>query len=498
MKKVNRLKEAFMSKVKASLKRGEKLDFSKTVYVNNYTPITVIDHGLRPDGTEYGEFKILPYNLLRGRRHPERGFRSQAEARTLSQKEIISRFKKVHKGENLDYSEVVYKGIRKPVKIISHDLRPDGTEYGAFWQTPYCHLRGSTHPDISRDKRMGVYARPTPVYVNMVKAVHPNRPYDYSMVRFTGLRRYVNVICHAKGSNGNEHGIFRILGGNLLAGKGCPKCNAAASKAEWEIYSAIADVVGTENVLRRVKNVVKGQELDILIPKYNLAIEYNGLKWHSEKHGRGMKYHLTKTMACNRQGIRLIHVFEDEYIRNSRLVISRILHIIGSDKYNHVPEELCRLEIIDKVTADEFHESNNIGGTSDATIHYGLFFGNSLIAVQSYSQDTESPEIWTLARFSAHDAYDQWQLNKILMDHFIKDKTFKELRVSLDCCWFHSSDGDLYSQFGFELERYNPPNYCYTNGHGVRIDRNEAPNTVIHEYDKVWDCGSMVYVYHKR
>ena len=62
-------------------------------------------------------------------------------------KDFIKRAKEVHKNENLDYSQVEYINNRTAVKIIDHDLRPDGTEYGEFWQTPTNHLKGQTHPD---------------------------------------------------------------------------------------------------------------------------------------------------------------------------------------------------------------------------------------------------------------------------------------------------------------------------------------------------------------
>jgi hypothetical protein len=46
---------------------------------------------------------------------------------------FIKKALEVHKGENLDYSEVVYVNNRTPVKIIDHDLDENGVEYGEFW-----------------------------------------------------------------------------------------------------------------------------------------------------------------------------------------------------------------------------------------------------------------------------------------------------------------------------------------------------------------------------
>lgn len=72
--------------------------------------------------------------------------------------EFIEKAKRVHCGEDLDYSRAVYVNNRTPLCIIDHDLMDDGkTEYGEYWQTPYNHLRGQSHPlkrknKISRNK----------------------------------------------------------------------------------------------------------------------------------------------------------------------------------------------------------------------------------------------------------------------------------------------------------------------------------------------------------
>ncbi|MFW6130771.1 MAG: hypothetical protein ACOC56_06250, partial [Atribacterota bacterium] len=53
-------------------------------------------------------------------------------------------------------------------------------------------------------------------------------------------------------------------------------------------------------------------ELDIYLPDFNIAIEYNGLYWHSELNGKDRNYHLNKTNICENENIQLIHIFEDE------------------------------------------------------------------------------------------------------------------------------------------------------------------------------------------
>jgi endogenous inhibitor of DNA gyrase (YacG/DUF329 family) len=64
-----------------------------------------------------------------------------------------------------------------------------------------------------------------------------------------------------------------------------------------------------------VRNVIGG-ELDIFIPQKMVAIECNGVYWHSHLR-KDQMYHLNKTIQCEDLGIKLIHVFEGEL--NNRL-----------------------------------------------------------------------------------------------------------------------------------------------------------------------------------
>ena len=132
---------------------NENLDYSQVIYVNSKTPVEIIDHDLRPDGSEYGSYWQAPENHVRGQGHPDKRGCKISASKSESQDEIIRRFKEAHKNENLDYSQVVYVNMHTKVKIISHDLRPDGTEYGEFWQEPIAHIRGCTHPGIKKRGR---------------------------------------------------------------------------------------------------------------------------------------------------------------------------------------------------------------------------------------------------------------------------------------------------------------------------------------------------------
>src|SRR5690606_31366039 len=77
------------------------------------------------------------------------------------------------------------------------------------------------------------------------------------------------------------------------------------------------------------KSLLSGIEVDILIESHKLCIEYDGLYYHTERNGKDRNYHLNKTILANNLGYSLIHIFEDEWIRNKNLILNKIIHLIG-------------------------------------------------------------------------------------------------------------------------------------------------------------------------
>ena len=101
----------------------------------------------------------------------------------------------------------------------------------------------------------------------------------------------------------------------------CWKCYprlSGESKVELELLDFIKQYFPNAH---KDNELIKPQELDIVIPELKLAIEYNGNYWHSvehylEKYGNLDEYygyHLNKTIETNKKGYRLIHIWENEY-----------------------------------------------------------------------------------------------------------------------------------------------------------------------------------------
>lgn len=504
-------KNKFIEKAKI-VHADENLDYSQVKYKDNRTPVKIIDHDLKPDGTEYGEFWQTPWNHLKGQKHPDkRGMRISASKQS-KQEEIIERFKKVHVDENLDYSHVEYKGMHVKVKIISHDLRPDGTEYGEFWQEPVVHLKGCTHPDKGKLKQIKSHTSNTDKFVKKGKIVHADDDFDYSYVNYINNRTKVKIFCNKIGTNNKPHGIFETLPDNFLAGKGCPKCGNHLSTGEDYIFDEIAKEIGEDKIIKRNRTVLDGKELDLYIPSKNIAIEFNGIRWHCELFGKDKFYHLTKKNACVKKGIDLLHIFEDEYLFYKDALISKIKHILNLNKnLPKIGARKCAVKTVKHKTAREFLEKNHIQGSCNASEYIGLYFKDSLISVMAFTKENE--DNWILSRFASDINYIVQGASSKLLQYFLKHYKVNEIKTFLDRRWEHGGSENVYTKIGFKFDSILEPEYRYTNGHGKRIHKFNFRKQILHKkygfpltmteremteklgYYKIWDCGLIKYIY---
>ena len=110
----------------------------------------------------------------------------------------------------------------------------------------------------------------------------------------------------------------------------------SVSSSEIEIKSYL-EQWGIKNIISSDRSIIPPLELDIYLPDKKLAIEFNGLYWHSEIAGRKNKnYHLNKLNLCADKGIELIQIFEDEWIQKKNIVLALLKSKLGiiTNKYH--------------------------------------------------------------------------------------------------------------------------------------------------------------------
>lgn len=160
------------------------------------------------------------------------------------------------------------------------------------------------------------------------------------------------------------------------------------SKGTSHYENEIADFLKENNIsfTQNNRSVIKHYELDFYINEYNLAIEFDGLYWHSEEH-KEKYYHLNKTLACENQNIRLIHIFEDEWNFKKEIVKSMILAACGKFE-RKIFARKCEVKRLDKKDALEFIQQNHIQNTEkELSDSFGLIYNNELVQVCTFRKN---------------------------------------------------------------------------------------------------------------
>ena len=94
--------EIFKKKVMAMYPDGH-IDLSKFKYTNNRTKGCVIDHSLKNDGTEYGEYWQTPSNILKGQEHPGKRSSKISKSKSFPIDKVLEKCRAAHPNENLEY-----------------------------------------------------------------------------------------------------------------------------------------------------------------------------------------------------------------------------------------------------------------------------------------------------------------------------------------------------------------------------------------------------------
>ncbi len=295
----------------------------------------------------------------------------------------------------------------------------------------------------------------------------------------------------------------------------CPTCyprEIRISIGELEIFEFIKSL----NILKNNENlniessnrkIIKPLELDIYIPDKKIAIEFNGLWWHSEEY-KSQTYHMDKTQKCIKSNIQLIHIFEVEWMFKQEIVKSRLKQIIGGNNQKRIHARKCIIKEITPKRKNEFLEKFHIQGPDSSTIKLGAFYNEDLISVMTFSKGNISKGsksikgIWELNRFCSDSNFQIPGIAGKLLSHFKKNYVWKEIFSYADRRW---SQGNLYYKLGFELIHITGPNYWYIKNfrriHRFSLRKREDEPKEITErilrlnegYGIIWDCGSLKF-----
>lgn len=363
-------------------------------------------------------------------------------------------------------------------------------------------------PNCSRQIQNIEKTKTTEQFIEDLNKIYGEDAFDTTGLQYIKSSDYVTLKCNKCGR------IFRKEANSLLQGNGCPFHHLNVSIAEEEIRNYITSL--GEEVIYNDRTILNNRyEIDIYVPSKKIAIEYDGLYWHNELN-KTKDYHLSKTIECETNNIRLIHIFEDEWIDENKNKIwkSMLNSLLHKDTFRIFARK-CKVLQVDMKTSKNFLEKNHLQGYCNSQFNYGLFYNNELVSLMTFGKTRHfignSSHQYELLRFCN-------KLNTIvvgaaskLLKHFIKDLEPNNIVSYADRRW---SNGNLYEKLGFKLYNKSKPNYYYVIKNERKNRFNFRKSMLMKKYNcpsnmsehefclankwyRIYDCGCLCYEWNK-
>lgn len=295
-----------------------------------------------------------------------------------------------------------------------------------------------------------------------------------------------------------------------------------SSKNEFEIKQFLENEGVT--VIKRDRKQINPLELDLYLPDNKLAVEFDGLAFHSS----GLStcelakdipefYHLNKTEKCEDKGIQLFHIFENEWLNSNKKEIwkSMLLNKVGKSSRIYARKTIAKL--IKNEEAVTFCNNNHIQGGIHSSVSLGLFYSDELVAVMTFSKPRFNKNYdWELVRYCCKKYYAViGGASKLLK--FFRSNYQGSIISYANRRW---SNGSLYEKLGFDLLKVSKPSYFYFKvKYGILPEDmilhsrmefqkhklkdklknydaslTEKENMYLNNYRTIYDCGNLVYV----
>ena len=510
-------------------------DYSKTIYKNAKEKVCIIC-------PEHGEFWQEASSHLQGCKCPK-----CVGGITLTTEEFIEKAKKVH-NDFYDYSKTIYKNAKEKVCIIC-------PRHGEFWQEASSHLQGKGCPKCKSSKLENILIKflnkNEIFYIFQYKIKELGKktldfflPYYNTVIECQGEQHYVPSMFSKKidpmkkfmeriSIDAEKYKCCRDNNINVIyftIPSYFSNSDINVNDGFYKDKIVITHIDDLSRKLNEIKQNIKQTNFslfckDILTINKNIIIENNIIKYKNfaisfDEIKPNQKDSLNnKRRYYKKQNIKLINIFEDEYVYKHDIVISKLIHClsINKDAFKKIPGRKCDINLITKNDAKDFLEKYHIQGFSPSSVYIGCFYENSLIAVMTFKKEKNNS--WELNRFASDYNYICQGIGGKLLKYFIKAYNPKIIKSFADKRWTVNKDDNLYTKLGFSLEKSLAPNYKY---HGVnesnyiRHHKFNFRKNILHKkynlpltmtetqmanslgYYKIWDCGLYKYIWENK
>lgn len=275
----------------------------------------------------------------------------------------------------------------------------------------------------------------------------------------------------------------------------CNPINSGESSQESNILDFLKEL--DQNVIHSDRTLISPYEINFLIKEKKIAIEYNGLYWHSELN-KDKYYHYEKMNRCLSNNYDLINIWEDDWLYKNDIIKSVVKNRLGLITDKVFARKCDMLIISDKKLVNNFLDNNHLQGKTNWSTAIGLFYDNELVSVIAFHNNKKRIE---LVRFCN-------KINLVVVGS--ASKLFKKYIKTYDVDEIYSFsessvfNGGLYTSLNFELNGETPINYWWNVG-GIRRhrfsfnkkklikmggDSNKTEVSIMHDMGnyRVWGC----------
>ena len=258
----------------------------------------------------------------------------------------------------------------------------------------------------------------------------------------------------------------------------CPNCGVMAgsgvggpSSAETELTERYPNF--TERNIR--PDWMDGKELDLYDPERKLAIEFNGIVWHSTKYRKETDYHKVKADLCEKAGVQLIQIWETEWLQKKACILDK-LDAIMHRNMTKVAARKLKAKIMEskqeRAMVSRFLDDNHIQGHAGCQWAVALIDGDDVIAAvctfkygtgyASACSGKKADYYWELNRYATrlHTSV-QGGISKCLSEFRKAHPDVKSIVSFADRRWTCPTRS-AYASSGFVEEGRTVPNYMYT------------------------------------
>ncbi len=282
----------------------------------------------------------------------------------------------------------------------------------------------------------------------------------------------------------------------------CTVCNPigdSQSIKEKDFFKYIKSIYSGE-IIQSYRDKL---EIDIYLPELNIGFEFNGLYWHSEKF-KEKNYHLDKTNYFKEKGIRIIHIWEDDWTFKQDIIKSQISNLLKNNQ-EKIFARKCVIKEVNVKISRQFLDDNHIQGFVSSTFKIGLYYNDGLVSLMTFDSFEGRKKMedggYNLSRFCNKLGYNVIGGASKLLSHFIKENKATRVVSYADKDW---SVGSLYYTLGFENISESNPDYKYIvynrRVHKSRYKKSKFKTSLTESQatkelgiNRIYDCGKIKF-----